>query len=260
MYDISNNCFELNNPILWIDFSISFIFMLLVIFFILKILKRFLVSTLLISGSIAMLIAWFFGLHLLWTILLFANSVVLITALFVNIGEVRSVFSNALGPKNKLFMNKKIEKVFDRKALYRKINDAVITLSRQRIGALICIERNTDLDDFIKSGTTLDASVSPELLLTIFYNGTRLHDGAVIIRRDKIIAASVYFTPTTKPLTGKYGSRHRAAIGISEMSDSITIIVSEETGRISIANGGELTSVTADNFLRVLEDNMNERK
>ena len=90
--------------------------------------------------------------------------------------------------------------------------------------------------------------------MTIFYPGTRLHDGAVVIRRDMILAASVYYTPTTKPLTGKFGSRHRASIGISEVSDSVTVVVSEETGRISLAVAGELIHVPADNFLRMLED------
>ena len=90
--------------------------------------------------------------------------------------------------------------------------------------------------------------------MTIFYPGTRLHDGAVVLRKDHILAASVYYTPTTKPLTGKFGSRHRAAIGISEVSDSVTVVVSEETGRISLAVAGELIHVPADNFLRTLED------
>ena len=100
----------------------------------------------------------------------------------------------------------------------------------------------------------MNAPITPELLMTIFYPGTRLHDGAVVVRRDLIMAASVYYTPTTKPLTGKFGSRHRAAIGISEVTDSVTVVVSEETGRISLAVAGELIHVTPDNFLRVLED------
>jgi len=92
--------------------------------------------------------------------------------------------------------------------------------------------------------------------MTIFYPGTRLHDGAVIIRDNVIYAASVYYTPTTKALSGKYGSRHRAAIGISEISDSITIVVSEETGRISIAQNGELESVSPDKFIERLTEYM----
>jgi len=108
----------------------------------------------------------------------------------------------------------------------------------------------------MKNGTILNAPVSSELIQTIFYPGTRLHDGAVVIRGDKIVAASVYFTPTNRPLTGKYGSRHRAAYGISESTDSVTIVVSEETGRISIAFQGELTPVAPDDLLRIFEEDM----
>ena len=93
-------------------------------------------------------------------------------------------------------------------------------------------------------------------MITIYYPGTRLHDGAVIIHGDKIKSASVFFTPSTKALTGKYGSRHRAAIGISEVSDSVTVVVSEETGRISIAVNGQIDSVSEANFLRVFENYM----
>ena len=112
------------------------------------------------------------------------------------------------------------------------------------------------MDDIIKSGTIINATVTQELLETIFYKGTRLHDGAVVIRGNMILAASVYYTPTTRALTGKYGSRHRAAFGISEITDSVTVVVSEETGRISIAYNGNLESVSVDSFLREFTDLM----
>ena len=140
--------------------------------------------------------------------------------------------------------------------MYAQIQTAVITMSKQKIGAIITFEKKDNLDDVMKSGTIINAPVSAELLQTIFYEGTRLHDGAVIIRNDMIVAASVYFTPTTRPLTGKFGSRHRAAIGISEICDAVTVVVSEETGRISIAHKGELTTVTPDNFLSTFEEAM----
>ena len=92
--------------------------------------------------------------------------------------------------------------------------------------------------------------------MTIFYPGTRLHDGAVIIHGDMIKSAAVFFTPSTKAFTNKYGSRHRAAIGISEVSDSLTVVVSEETGRISFAINGQIEAVTSDDFLRVFENYM----
>lgn len=95
-------------------------------------------------------------------------------------------------------------------------------------------------------------------MITIFYPGTRLHDGAVVIRGNKIVAASVYYSPTTKPLIGKYGSRHRASIGISEICDAVTIVVSEETGRISIAYNGEIESYPSNQFITAFENLMNE--
>lgn len=149
--------------------------------------------------------------------------------------------------------------IYDREALVRKIYDTVAYCSKNKIGALMTFEKNIALDGFLKSGTAINAPVSQELLLTIFYPGTRLHDGAVIIRGDVIKAASVYYTPTTKALTGKYGSRHRAAIGISEVCDAITVVVSEETGRISIAHESEIEPVQLDNFVRTFEDLLIEK-
>jgi uncharacterized protein (TIGR00159 family) len=181
--------------------------------------------------------------------------------LITNISDYRTLVSNTMKGKGGLELFKrnqrvKPEPIFDRGEMYQKVEAAVVVLSRQRIGALITFERKDDLTEVMKNGTMLNAPVSSELLQTIFYPGTRLHDGAVIIRNDKIAAASVYYTPTNRPLTGKYGSRHRAAYGICETTDSVTIVVSEETGRISIAFQGELTPVTPDNFLRVFEDDM----
>ena len=151
---------------------------------------------------------------------------------------------------------KKASKVYDKAAFYRVIDDTVHSLSKSKTGAIMTFERSTNLDDIIKNGTIINAPVSQELLETIFYEGTRLHDGAVVIRDNIIIAASVYYTPTTRALTGKYGSRHRAAFGISEISDSITVVVSEETGRVAIAYNGNLESVPLDSFLREFSDMM----
>ena len=141
------------------------------------------------------------------------------------------------------------ESLFDREEVYGKVRDAVIWMSRQKMGAIITFERKISLAKQMSSGTMVNAPISAEVLQTIFFPGTRLHDGAVVIRDDMIAAAAVFYTPTTRPLTGKYGSRHRAAIGISEVSDAVTVVVSEETGRISIAYNGELSPVNPDHFL-----------
>jgi len=119
---------------------------------------------------------------------------------------------------------------------------AAARLSERRHGALIVLERNDALDEFINTGVPLDAQISPQLLLTVFWPKTELHDGAVIIRRGRAVsAASVLPLSSGRNLTDrKLGTRHRAGLGISEVSDALCVIVSEETGRISVANRGRM--------------------
>ena len=125
-------------------------------------------------------------------------------------------------------------------------------MSKTKTGALISIQRNTSMEDYVHTGIEMDSVVSSELLGTIFQYGTPMHDGAVIIIGNKIACAAAYFPPTTKDLPSKYGARHRAAVGISEITDSITIIVSEETGNISVAMNGQLTQYKAEGLRRLL--------
>ena len=178
--------------------------------------------------------------------------------LMSNLGDLRNFLANPFSRAETKTKNVGIEKIFDRKALYKTIEQAVIELSNNKVGALITFEKSTSLNDVMKNGVPIHAPVSVPLLLTIFYNGTRLHDGAVVIHGNEIVAAAVFFTPTTEPFAGKYGSRHRAAIGISEICDAVTIVVSEETGRISLAVNGGLETVDQQNFLRVFENYMGD--
>jgi diadenylate cyclase len=122
-----------------------------------------------------------------------------------------------------------------------EIVEAVASLSRQKIGALIVMERKTGLSEVVETGTKIDGKVSSDLLINIFIPNTPLHDGAVIIKED-IIKAAGCFLPLTDnmALSKELGTRHRAALGISEKSDSLAIVVSEETGAISIAESGSL--------------------
>ena len=251
MFDWDNGKIILDSINVWLDLGLSILFSVLAIYFLFKLLKRGAVRVSIIGSLVLLFVAWFFNLRLFWGISLVASITLLVIALVINQGVVRDQMANSLG---NVKSRTSTEKVFDRHALLVKVDTAVQNLSKNKIGAIITFEKNTKLDDFIKSGTVLNAPVTPEILMTIFYPGTRLHDGAVVIRRDLILAASVYYTPTTKPLTGKFGSRHRASIGISEVSDSVTVVVSEETGRISLAVAGELIHVPADRFLRTLED------
>ena len=144
--------------------------------------------------------------------------------------------SNAFSKINILLANEK-EKLVD------ELYDATITLSSQRIGALISIEQSQSLQDYIKTGVSVNAEVSKELLCSIFMTTTPLHDGAVIIQGDKVACASAYFPPTNVNLSSRYGARHRAALGIAEVTDALTIVVSEETSAISIAENGRIFTV-----------------
>ena len=125
-------------------------------------------------------------------------------------------------------------------------------MSKTKTGALISIQRSTSMEDYVHTGIEMDSVVSSELLGTIFQYGTPMHDGAVIIIGNKIACAAAYFPPTSKDLPSKYGARHRAAVGISEITDSITIIVSEETGNISVAMNGQLTQYKSEGLRRLL--------
>ncbi|MBO5204258.1 MAG: diadenylate cyclase CdaA [Clostridia bacterium] len=118
---------------------------------------------------------------------------------------------------------------------------AVSDLSRDKVGALIVIERSTKLGEFVKSGVYVDAAISPYILRNIFFNKAPLHDGAVIIRNSRICAAGCFLPLSTKEDIDKdLGTRHRAAIGLTEISDALVIVVSEETGTVSLSKDGNL--------------------
>lgn len=120
---------------------------------------------------------------------------------------------------------------------------AIASLSRDRIGALIVLERDAGLRTFVESGVRLDSNVSRDLLLTIFMPGTALHDGAVIIQKDRIAAAACFLPLSVRPeVSSRLGTRHRAGLGITEESDALALIVSEETGTMSVASAGEMES------------------
>jgi diadenylate cyclase len=141
-----------------------------------------------------------------------------------------------------------VEALFSRgKDLFDFINIMVLSvknLAHKKTGALIIIERNTGLNEFVETGIKIDADLSPEVIETIFYSGTPLHDGAIVIKNNRIVAASVLLplSENMKPVLGKYnlGTRHRAGLGLSETSDAICVVVSEETGDISVAINGKL--------------------
>lgn len=221
-----------------------------------KIVKR-LAGYLFVSISfVALLLTYLFCLYYVFIACVGLTVVGVTITLFTNLGDLRQFLANPFKGSRVKSGKMEVEKIYNRELLYKTIEKAVINLSKTRTGAIMTFEKNTSLQDVIKNGVAVRAPVSAELLVTIFYPGTRLHDGAVVIHGNEIVAASVFYTPTTKPFAGKYGSRHRAALGISEISDSVTVVVSEETGRISFAVNGQLDPVDQESFLRVFENYM----
>jgi diadenylate cyclase len=136
------------------------------------------------------------------------------------------------------------------------VNVAAADMARKQIGALIVVERETGLQDYIETGIAVDAVASPDLLESLFYPNSPLHDGAVILRDDRIIAAGVTLPLSDNTFPGELGTRHRAALGISERTDAVTVVVSEETGRISVTAEGQLHQRLDEAHLQQLLDTL----
>jgi len=137
--------------------------------------------------------------------------------------------------------------------------NAIELMSKAKTGALIVIARNSELSDQIATGEKIDARISSSLIRTIFFKNSPLHDGAVIIKGDQVAAAGCILPLTSKHLDQVLGLRHRAAVGMSENSDALCIVVSEERGTIAIARQGEIKRrVSLENLIRVLEETMQE--
>lgn len=135
---------------------------------------------------------------------------------------------------------RKVDEKFSDRTI-SEIVKACVEMGKVRTGALIVVEHNQTLSDYERTGIEVDGIVTSQLLINIFEKNTPLHDGAVIIRKDRVASATCYLPLTdSRGLSKELGTRHRAGVGISEVSDSMTIIVSEETGRISVAVGGRL--------------------
>ncbi len=135
----------------------------------------------------------------------------------------------------------------------QQITKAVMAMSRQRTGALIALQRSVGLKTYTEGGVRLDAEVSEELLVSIFKKDSPLHDGAVVIRGDRVVAAGCLFPLSENPnIDSSLGTRHRAAVGVTEESDAVAIVVSEETGQVSVAQQRSLTRNIAEKALRRL--------
>ncbi len=174
--------------------------------------------------------------------------------------EIRNVLEY-LG-RSQLLGRHKMLTVDEREKMVYEITNALDYLKKSRIGALIVIERDNSLTDYIEKSKKLYADISSDLLISIFFPNNPLHDGGVIIQGDKITSAGAVFpTSDNLKISKRLGTRHRAALGISETGDCIAIIVSEETGRVSIAMNGELNyNLTIDEVKMTLLEELRPKK
>ena len=213
----------------------------------------------LVKGLIVLMVFWLlaviFELNVIIWIITNTISVGIIAIIIVFQPEFRKALEQ-LGQKN---IVKAIITFDDSKERNEKFSDhtlneiirATFELARTKTGALIVLEEVTPLNDFESTGIIIDSLISSELLINIFEHNTPLHDGAVILRGNRIAAATCYLPLSDNmQLSKDLGTRHRAGIGISEVSDSLTIIVSEETGKVSIAMRGKLIRNVDGDYLR----------
>ena len=174
--------------------------------------------------------------------------------------EIRTILEQ-LG-RNQLLGRHKVLTVDEREHLVYEMINAIDYLRKERIGALIVIERDVSLGNYIDKAKKLYADLSSDLLIAIFYEGNPLHDGGVIIQGDRITCAGAVFPTSSSPkLNRRLGTRHRAALGLAEETDAICIVVSEETGRVSIALKGEmLYNLTLDDVRMMLIDELKPKQ
>lgn len=232
----------------------------------------------LIRGTLAFnIVIGLFSLYLLWLVVRALNMQLLgsIMGQFIGVGvlaliivfhpEIRKflVFIgtnynlNRVFALDKLFGANKEKSVTSRQV--EVLTEACFSLSKSKTGALIVIARNSLLTEQISTGEKLDANISSILLRTIFFKNTPLHDGAVIIKDNVIVAAGCILPLTQRDLDKTLGLRHRAAIGITENTDAVTIVVSEERGSVSFAMDGELKRrVSRDALMELLNDSLRQ--
>ena len=193
-----------------------------------------------------------FDLHALSFVLNQLLAVGLIAVVVLFQPELRRMIDHLSGMKLKRFLGvqKPAQEI---EPMIAQTVQACEAMSRERVGALIVFSRDTRLDEYLKSGTIIDGQVSEQLIRNIFFPKAALHDGAMVIREGRVLAAAcVLPLSETSRLSADLGTRHRAAVGMSEVSDAVVVIVSEETGAISVAVGGMLKRHLAPQTLEKL--------
>lgn len=201
------------------------------------------------------MVAFIFHLNVILWILSKSINVGIIAVIIIFQPELRKALEQ-LGRKNLVlsFFTFDDQKDKDERFSDRTVNEivrATFELAKKKTGALIVIEHTILLNEYERTGINIDAVVSSQLLINIFEHNTPLHDGAIILRGDRIVSATCYLPLSDNMhLSKELGTRHRAGVGISEITDSLTIIVSEETGKVSIALAGELIRNVDANYLK----------
>ena len=236
----------------------------LIIYYVLKNIRNNVKLTLLFKGVALILIlkvaSDFFGLTTIGLLLEYIMMWGPLALIIIFQPEIRNVLEQ-LG-RTQLLGRHKVLTVDEREHLVYEIVQAVDYLRKARIGALIVIERDTSLLNYIDKAKKVYADSSSDLLISIFFPNNPLHDGGVVIQGDRISCAGAVFpTSSSSKVSKKFGTRHRAAVGIAEESDAISVVVSEETGRMSIAVKGELFyNLSLDDVRMMLIDELRPKQ
>lgn len=254
----------LNSVLVMIQKLVDISLVWMIIYFVLKSLKNNVKMILLFKGVLFIIIlkivSDFFNLVTIGLILEYVIMWGPLALIIIFQPEIRNILEH-IG-RNQLLGRHKILTLDEREKLVYEIMNSIEYLRKSRIGALIVIERDVSLNDYIERSKKIYADISSELLISIFFPRNPLHDGGVIIQGNKITSAGAVFpiSISTK-INKRLGTRHRAAIGISEESDCISLVVSEETGKISIAVGGVLNyNLSLDDARMLLIEELKPKK
>lgn len=214
----------------------------------------------LLKGMMVIVVAWllssFFGLRTLSWLMSQAMTYGVLAILIIFQPELRRALEQ-LG-RGTLFSRTSNQEEELVTQVIEEINKSVQYMAKRRIGSLIVLERETGLSDYMETGTSIQGELSSELIINIFIPNTPLHDGAIIIRKNQIMAAGCYLPLSENPFISKeLGTRHRAALGISELTDALAIIVSEETGQVALAKNGEVhRKLSEEELVDLLDKNL----
>jgi len=244
----------IDSPIKLVTLILDILIVTYLVYFFIKITKGTRAWQLLKGIGVFIIATWltkFLNLNILNYILEYFMTYIVIILIVIFQPELRRALEQIGRTRFRKYFELDNDLEKDTKEAIYKTSIAILEMSKINLGALIVFERDIMLNDIISTGISIKSEISPQLLVNIFCTKTPLHDGAVIIKENKIEAAACMLPLINNPDTEKkYGTRHRAAMGITFESDSIAIVVSEETGQISIAKDGKLTMINNDDEIK----------